>query len=162
MKRNLEAVRRQRGRAPARHICTKERKRILCDIVVGTGVLDCPQIKLHPHGVIAEKYIRQLNDFYKHICVDRYVIMPDHIHFILSIDNGQSGRPVPTIDHKNSTVAKFVSTLKRFCNKEYGNNIWQPRYYDHVIRNEEDYRAVWEYMDNNPISWLEKSKTQGE
>lgn len=66
-------------------ICTLDRKRILSKVNVGTGVLDCPQIQLLNYGIIADKYIRQLNDFYDHISVDRYVIMPDHIHILLSL-----------------------------------------------------------------------------
>ncbi|MBQ9968759.1 MAG: transposase [Oscillospiraceae bacterium] len=139
-------------------ICTQDRKQILSNIAVGTGVLDCPQVHLLKHGEIADKYIRQLNDFYEHISVDRYVIMPDHIHILMSIQNGQSGTPVPTdknkIDNTNSTVSKFVSTFKRFCNKEYGENIWQSRYYDHVIRNQRDYDEIWEYIENNPRKWM--------
>ena len=108
--------------------------------------------------MIADKYIRQLNDFYGHISVDQYAIMPDHIHILLSVQNGQSRTPVPTdetkIDNKNSTLSKFVSTFKRFCNKEYGENIWQSRYYDHVIRNQQDYNEVWAYIENNPRKWL--------
>ena len=131
-------------------ICTHNRKQILSDIIVGTGVLDCPKIKLLKYGEIADKYIKQLNDFYDNIAVDKYVIMPDHIHFILIFQNGQSGTHVPTnvnlkIDNKNSVIAKFVSTFKRFCNKEYGENIWQSRYYDHVIRNQTDYNEIWQY-----------------
>ena len=140
-------------------ICVKDRKRLLSKINVGTGVLDCPKIRLLNHGKIADKYINQLNDFYNNISVDKYAIMPDHIHLLISVQNGQSGTPVPTnanskIDNKNSVVAKFVSTLKRFCNKECGENIWQPRYYDHVIRNQEDYNEAWEYIDNNPQKWV--------
>ena len=48
---------------------------------VGTGVLDCPQIELTQYGEIADKYIKQLNDFYEHLSVEKYVIMPNHIHF---------------------------------------------------------------------------------
>jgi len=77
-------------------ICTRDRKRILSQIHVGTGVLDCPLIQLLPHGEIADKYIRQLDDFYDHISVDQYAIMPDHIHILLSVRDGQSGTPVPT------------------------------------------------------------------
>ena len=139
-------------------ICTQSRKRILSRITVGTGVLDCPKIQLLNHGKIADKYIRQLNDFYSTLSVDRYVIMPDHIHLLLSIQNGQSGTPAPTsgykIDNKNSTVSKFISTFKRFCNKEYGENIWQSRYYDHVIRNQQDFNEVWEYIEHNPTKWV--------
>ena len=98
---------------------------------------------------------KQLNNFYQDIFVDKYIIMPDHIHLILTIQGGQSGTPVPTsdnlkMDNKNSVVAKFVSTFKRFCNKEYGKNIWQQRYYDHIIRNQQDYNEIWEYIENNP------------
>lgn len=80
-------------------ICTQNRQCILSRIV-GTGVLDCPRPELTGYGRIAEKYIRQLNDFYNHISVDGYVIMPNHIHLLLLIkedrmDNGQSGTPGP-------------------------------------------------------------------
>ena len=144
-------------------VCTKDRKRILSRLTVGTPVPDCPldtcpQIRLLKHGEIAEKYINQLNEFYDHISVDKYAIMPDHIHILMTIRSGQSRTPVPTcenkIDNRNSTVAKFVSTFKRFCNKEYGENIWQGRYYDHVVRNQQDYNEIWEYIENNPRKWI--------
>ena len=147
-------------------ICAKDRKKILSDIVVGTGVPDCPKTRLLYHGEIVDKYIKQLNNFYNNISVDKYVIMPDHIHLLLSINNdeknGQSWTPVPTnnsikIDNANSVIAKFVSTLKRFCNKEYGENIWQDRYYDHIIRGQNDYNEIWEYIDTNPQKWEEDS-----
>ncbi|MBO5211163.1 MAG: transposase [Clostridia bacterium] len=143
-------------------ICVKDRKPILSKIV-GTDVPDCPRILLLPYGEIADKYIHQLNNFYEHISVIKYVIMPDHIHLLLSISSGQSGTPVPTdsniiINNKNSIIAKFVSTFKRFCNKEYDNNIWQPRYYDHVIRNQDDYNEIFQYIDNNTKKWALKNQ----
>ncbi|MBE6779997.1 MAG: hypothetical protein E7545_03355 [Ruminococcaceae bacterium] len=143
-------------------ICVKDRKPILSKIV-GTGVPDCPRILLLPYGEIADKYIHQFNNFYEHISVIKYVIMPDHIHFLISISNGQSRTPVPTrgnikIYNKNSTIAKFVSTFKRFCNKEFGNNIWQARYYDHIIRNQEDYNEKWDYIENNPKKYALKNQ----
>ena len=141
-------------------ICTHERRNILCEIVppeisvVGAGVLDRPLVKLSTHGVVAEKTIRQMNAFYEHISVDTFVIMPNHIHLLLRIsDNGRSGTPAPT--KGNDAIARFVSTLKRFCNKEYGENIWQRSYHDHVIRDERDYREVWDYIEDNPRKWAE-------
>lgn len=131
-------------------ICVKDRKEILSEIV-GAGVLDCPMLKLLYHGEIADKYIRQLNDFYDNISIPKYVIMPDHIHLIITVDNGQSETPAPTRDtNNNSVIAKFVSTFKRFCDREYGENIWQRSYYDHIIRNKDDYNKIWEYIENNP------------
>ena len=79
-------------------ICMKERRCVLSRIV-GTGVLDGPQIELTKYGQIADKYIRQLNDFYDDLSVESYVIMPNHIHIMLWVKgagNGPSRTPVPT------------------------------------------------------------------
>ncbi len=132
-------------------ICTQNRRCILSHIV-GTGVLDCPQIELTKYGEIAKKYITQLDEFYDHISVKSYVIMPNHIHILLFVKgNGQSGTPVPT--RANSTFSQFISTFKRFCNKEYGENIWQARSNDHIIRNREDYEKHLHYICENPTRW---------
>ena len=146
-------------------VCTKNRRCILSRIV-GTGVLDGPAtVELLPYGKIAEKYLNQLNEFYNDISVERYVIMPNHIHMLLFVkpsennidanmmetENGPSRTPVPTI--QNSIVSRFVSTFKRFCNKEYGKNIWQYRSYDHIIRNQKDYEEHINYIYTNPMHW---------
>ncbi len=141
-------------------ICTQNRKKILSKITVGTPVPGCPQEphqELLPCGKITEKYIRQMDAFYNCISVDRYVIMPDHIHFLLTVHetDGHPGRGVPT---RTSVIARFVGTFKRFCNKEYGINIWQSRYYDHVIRNQQDYDEIWQYIENNPRKWIMQNR----
>ena len=141
-------------------ICAQNRRCILSRIV-GTGVLDCPKPELTGYGKIADKYVKQLNDFYDHLSVEEYVIMPNHIHFLLLVkknkntsDNGQSRTPVPTnIERANSACSQFVSTFKRFCNKEYGENIWQRSYYDHVIRDRQDYEEHVRYIMENPARW---------
>ena len=133
-------------------ICTKDRKQLLSKIIVGTEASIVPKSQLTKYGIIADKYINQMNEFYDYICVDKYVIMPNHIHLLLSItnsENGTSRTPSPT----NSIVAKFVSTFKRFCNKEYGIDIWQRMSNDHIVRGENDYKKIWEYIDTNIIRW---------
>ena len=136
-------------------ICTQDRRRILSDIV-GDG-LPVPK----PCGLIAQDFIRNISEKYPAVMVDKYVIMPDHIHFLISIHEQvrHPGRGVPT--PRTSVVARFVGTFKRFCNKEYGQNIWQTRYYDHVIRNQQDYDEIWEYIDNNPRKWMMKKQGNG-
>ena len=131
-------------------VCTKGRRKRLSRIDVGTDVLGCPKNTLLPDGEIADRQLRQMSDFYAHLKFEKYVIMPNHIHLLLHItEGGPSGTPVPTA----SPVAAFVGTFKRLCNKEYGENIWQPRSYDHIIRGEEDYRQIWEYIDTNVQRW---------
>ena len=150
-------------------ICTENRRSILSRIV-GTGVPDCPQnnalyspkrVELLSHGKIADKYIKQLNGFYNHLSVEKYVIMPNHIHLLIwvkenknTFDNGQSRTPVPTnIERSNNVCSQFVSTFKRFYNKECGENIWQARFNDHIIRNQRDYEEHIRYIHENPARW---------
>ncbi len=134
-------------------VCTKEKQKILCDIV-GTGILDGPQIKFTQYGNVAKRQIEYMTDFYDDIKIDKYVIMPNHVHLLIKIigtADGPSGTPVPT----NSKISNFVGTFKRFFNKQCGKNIWQYRSYDHIIRGEEDYREIWQYIDSNPARWKE-------
>ena len=136
-------------------ICIKDRKPLLSRISsVGGDVPDAPQIQLLAFGKIADHYINQLNDFYDDLEVDQYVIMPNHIHIILFVyENGPSRTSAPTKQH--SAVSRFVSTFKRFCNKESGANIWQRSFYDHVIRDSKDYQNHLRYICENPQKWQE-------
>ena len=164
-------------------VCTQGRKPILSEItqdnVTGTGytpnktvggdVLDAPQIKLSKFGEIAEKHLKQLSNFYDNISVEHYVIMPNHIHFILFVENiesvlnniemnenGASRTSPPTRPKQHSSVSSFVSTFKRFCNKEYGCNVWQRSFYDHIIRNQRDYDEVAKYICETPRGKFDK------
>ena len=135
-------------------ICT-EKKRCTLARIVGTGVLDGPQTILTKQGQIADKYIRQMKNFYDNISIEHYVIMPNHIHLLLWVkgnENGPSRTPVPTMV-QNSVVSRFISTFKRFTNKEYGDNLWQYRSYDHIIRNQKDYEEHLRYIEENPFRW---------
>lgn len=92
--------------------------------------------------------------------MDRYVIMPDHIHIIIFLNpneyrkrkDGSSKAPTPT----NEMLPHVVSALKRFCNKEIGNNIFQRGYIEHIIRDREDYETRRKYIYENPKRWYYK------
>ena len=134
-------------------ICTKERRCILSH-VAGNGTAGSPQIELTKHGQIADKYIRQFDDFYDDMSVESYVIMPNHIYILLWVkgtENGPTLTPIPTI--QNSVPSRFLSTFKRFCNKECGANMWQSRSYDHIIRDHQDYEEHLRYIHENPMRW---------
>ena len=131
-------------------ICTKDKQKLFGHIV-GGGAFDAPRIILSPQGEIVEKYILSTNNI-PNLRVDKYVIMPNHIHLLLSVENscGTSWAPSPT----NNKISLAVSTLKRFVNKEIGYNIFQRSFYDHVIRNKNDYNEIWQYIENNPARWI--------
>ena len=65
--------------------------------------------------------------------------------------NGTSRTPSPT----NAVIPRFVSTFKRFVNKDCGFSLFQRSYYDHIIRDEEDYGRIVRYIDENPARWTE-------
>ena len=134
-------------------VCT-ENKRNLFGQIVGGGAFDAPQMHLSPAGQIVQKYILSGNRI-AGVTVDKYVIMPNHLHLIIFVDSksdgGTSRAPSPT----NALIPHFVSTMKRFCNKDAGVNLFQRSYHDHVIRGEEDYLKIWQYIDTNPIKWNE-------
>ncbi len=132
-------------------ICVKGKKCILADIV-GGGALDAPRKYLTPLGRIAEKHILSGNRI-PNIRVDKYVIMPNHIHLLLAVTeaDGPPKASAPT----TAIIPHFVSTFKRFCHRDAGIKIFQRSYHDHIIRREADYLKIWEYIDNNPAKWEE-------
>ncbi len=48
-----------------------------------------------------------------------------------------------------------MQQLKGVVTKQIWDSIWQKRFHDHVVRNEHDYRKIWEYIDTNPAKWQE-------
>ena len=136
--------------------CSKE-KQMLFGSIVGGGVLDAPQMRLSAYGKIVEQQLLTMAALYKNIRLEKYVVMPNHIHLLLLVEQGSSGAsgtPPPTKARANETVPQYVSTLKRFTNKAAETDLWQRGYHDHVIRAEKDYLMIWQYIDTNPQRWL--------
>ena len=131
-------------------ICTQNKEKILSDIV-GTGLPDGPQALLTDAGYIVKNQLDEMSAFYKNIILEKYVVMPNHIHLLLQI----TGTYEPTEQHTpaNAQISKFIGTFKRFTNRKIGRNIWQARSHDHVIRGEADYEQIWLYIETNPARW---------
>ena len=52
-------------------------------------------------------------------------------------------------------IPNIMKAFKKLTNKEYGFSMWRTSYYDHIIRDENDYLAKWNYIDTNPARWTE-------
>ena len=117
---------------------------------VGHGILDVPQIRLSQSGEIARKQLENMAQFYENVILEKYVIMPNHIHLLLHITGHFETNPA---SRQDAAVSRFVGTFKRFCNKQIGKNIWQTSFHDHVIRGEADYQQIWMYIETNPARW---------
>ena len=115
--------------------------------LVGVGDLDAPKTVLTCEGQIILKYILGFEKV-KGAHIDNYVIMPDHIHMIIRIDEPQTSST-----RANEKIPRMVAAFKRFCNAEIGRDIFQRTYFDRVIRDERDYEMIWEYIETNPAKW---------
>ena len=136
-------------------VCTRERKQeVLCSIepAVGAIINRPPRISLTPLGRIVNETIRAIPDHYPGILVDQYIIMPDHVHLILSFRNiGPDGRQIAA----PTPLSKIIQQMKRIASKQAGVPLWQKGFYDHVIRNDVDLANVRQYIRNNPLKWIE-------
>ena len=118
---------------------------------VGRDDLGAPSVSLSQYGEIVKKYIDLIQASYENVCVDKYVIMPNHIHLMIRIEKLEGG--APRSSRPTQLIPRVIAALKRFSSQEAGFNMWQTSYHDHIIRNDDDYRRIWEYIDTNPAKW---------
>ena len=161
-------------------ICVKDKKRLFGEIV-GYDACDVPYLRRSRYGKIADDYIMFMNEKYYNVFIDNYIVMPNHLHMIVFVSSvkhdeysenikvgfyGTSRASSPTKmfskteltasdTRQHEIIPKFVSLYKRYVNREIGHNIWQRGYYDHIIRDENDYKNIYTYIDNNPAHWAE-------
>ena len=140
-------------------VCTANREKIfwsdrrgeLCSPAdnANTGDQRSPlRVELSVVGKIVDHEIQKLNSIYAAVSVDKYCIMPDHIHFILSIDTDENGRT-----QFAPTISRVMKQFKGSITKQVGRSIWQKSFYDHGIRNQQDYDEIWQYIENNPLKY---------
>lgn len=92
-----------------------------------------------------------LEQRYLTLRVDRYVIMPNHIHMILVLEETAGASPRPTV---MDIICAYKSLTTRECKKVQPiKKLFQTSFYEHVIRGQEDYHEITEYIANNPKQW---------
>ncbi len=140
-------------------ICAENKANIFSHIVpprdTGCSSLDVPHVKLTPIGKIVDSYINQISVHYENISVDSYVIMPNHVHLLLTFT--EFGAPrfhTVCASRPTANLSSVVAALKRFSNRDAGKNLWQTGFYDHIIRDETDYLTRLQYIDHNPAKWF--------
>lgn len=133
--------------------CTHNRKHTLSKVLVGDG---SPVPKLTASGLLTEKLVLQISEHFPSVIVDKYVIMPNHVHVLLffSVCGEGTGDPSPTLGNVVGWL-KYQATKAINEKNDTKQQIWQRSYYDHVIRNQQDYDETWTYIENNPAQWAE-------
>ncbi len=92
---------------------------------------------LNDDGKRVDFYIQKIDE------VDNYIIMPNHIHFIIRLDK----------DRNNKSIQRIISGFKRAVSMDFGYSPWQKSFHDHIIKSDEEYANIWNYVENNANKW---------
>jgi putative transposase len=140
-------------------ICTNNH-----ECMFGTIVND--KMDLNDKGRIIDGCWKGIPEHFLNVELDEYVVMPNHIHGILILNDSvgtrhavsllqeRFGKPVP--GSLSTIVRSFKSAVTKQINEMHltGNApFWQARYYDRIIRNEKELNNIRDYIANNIVTW---------
>ena len=155
-------------------ICTQNRECYFGDIVDG-------KIQLSEIGEMAQKYWMEIPQQFPFVQLGAFVVMPNHVHGIIIIDKPDDGRdddctdainrvstdnPTPKKQggisgNKNPMLNENLSLIIRWfkgrtsfeCRKIHADFAWQPRFHDHIIRNNISFEKIQSYIIENSLKW---------
>ena len=138
-------------------ICTHERAKLFGEIV-GADSISARLILNKAGKMIDDLYHDTINRF-PNVVSAKHIVMPNHFHGIIAIERADM-ESAPTLSEiiqsfKRNTTVKYIDAVKKGEFPPFNKRIWQRNYYDHIIRDEADYSAVWQYIDDNPAKWTE-------
>jgi REP element-mobilizing transposase RayT len=145
------------------------------------GEIKNNKIHLNEMGKIVEKHWHKIPKHFPFVVLDKYIIMPNHIHGIIRIVGAPlvgakkraptRGAPTNTnITKKQTELGYVIGAFKSFVVNEYIRNvklgkfppfvksIFQRNFYEHIIQNDDDLNRIREYIENNPKTDATKTK----
>jgi REP element-mobilizing transposase RayT len=159
-------------------ICTKDNKHFF-------GEIDEGKMNLSPMGVIAFILWQEIKNHTKNCRLGEFVVMPNHIHGILILENNYPDQGICTdvacpctdvacnvrrgnsefmaqISPKSTSISTIIRSYKSAVTK-YANRLeypfaWHKLFYDHVIRTDASFDRISTYIQNNPKNWERDSK----
>lgn len=120
-----------------------------------------PTLRPSPIGHIAREYWEQIPQHFSFVELDAFVVMPNHIHGILYFNNPNKPIWEPNTftspsQNLGSVIRQYKGSVKRYANKNEIPFQWQTGYYEKVIRDTIELPRIINYIQNNPIKWIEK------
>jgi REP element-mobilizing transposase RayT len=144
-------------------VCVADRACHFGDVLNG-------KMQLSALGLWAEKCWLEIPDHFPFVVLDGFVAMPNHVHGILFIDKPVETQNVvetqniaslpgnrnafgPQSQNLASIIRGYKIGVTKYAKSNQLNFAWQPRFHEHVIRNQESYLRITEYIQNNPLQW---------
>ena len=141
-------------------ICTHEHAHLFGEIIGDEHVGAHLCVRPHEPDGMVETWLYELERRFEGVVLDCYVIMPNHIHFVIrkEKDSGaHTGAPLPEIVKwfKTQTTNAYIRAVKAGLYAPFDGHLWQRNYYEHVIRHEQELQEIRSYILNNPGKWME-------
>ena len=153
-------------------ICTQNRECLFGKVTNGEMILN-------EAGEMIKKWWLELQNKFINFELDKFVIMPNHFHGIIVIQNKNPPVGAPLVGAQSSSqgqpqghaptagknVGQFIGAFKSLTTNEYirgvksgkyppfEKRIWQRNYHEHIIRNEKSYEKIYNYIKHNPEKW---------
>ena len=135
-------------------ICVKNMVHVFGEIKNGKMILN-------KYGFIAERCLLDLPNHYNRCKIDHYVIMPNHVHVIIIINDCNRREGSATLPpNEQHGITEVLRGFKTFSSKEINNLLspgkkfsWQKSFYDRIIRNEKELYNIRKYIEQNPLKW---------
>lgn len=155
-------------------ICTKDKECYFGNITGG-------KIELSPAGKIANSCLAEIPKHHNNVALDTFIVMPNHVHAIIFINNHQCRGVACSALCKNNATTRGVmynaptnhdigsispqqnslpvimrsckSAVTRLCGQQSISFQWQRNYYEHIVRSEPELHKIREYIVNNPLNW---------
>ena len=135
------------------------------------GEIENGEMKLNGFGKIADDCWRAIPDHFPNVELGAYVVMPNHVHGVIVINDGPATNsspdvgarhawPLPPHGPKPKSIGAIVGSYKSAVTRRIGREhnatgIWQRNYHEHVIRNHEEWDRIHRYIEANPLRWAE-------
>lgn len=143
-------------------ICTHNRQYFFGDVVKD-------KMQLSAVGEIVAEEWQKTAQLRSYIELDEWIVMPNHLHGIIIINNQPLQRMIDTVPAEHiyekgksrlnpKSLGSIIGQIKSVCTKRiweagFDDFDWQDRFYDHIIQNEESLYKIREYIINNPVKW---------
>jgi REP element-mobilizing transposase RayT len=135
-------------------ICSHDKQCIFGKVIMSTMPGEA-YVQYSDIGRVAAKCLLEMENHYSNVKIDNWVIMPNHIHILIRIAE-------PEVDLQKeydipNVVGKYKAAVTRAVRHgaTQPRKIWQSSYHDHIVRDEKDYKKIWEYISGNPSKWLD-------
>ncbi|MDR2206659.1 MAG: hypothetical protein LBE36_10970 [Flavobacteriaceae bacterium] len=145
-------------------ICVQNRECLFGEIVDG-------EMMLNECGNIANTIWNELPQHYPYVALDRFVVMPNHIHYIIEItdfhcrgainraptmeiNGGFAGEHNPMFHNNLPRIVRWFKGRITFeCRKINPDFAWQRNYHEHIIRDDQSYQRIADYIEKNSENW---------